>query len=195
MVAFWNIIRHKYLGVSATVAMLLLLPIIVVATQRPTVTTGIAEGTSIVSFSPLTSAESPIEVRAGDSFFINVLLDPEDNIISLVKLDVSYDPEKLKFDNTNPVNINENIFPDILDGPNYGTDSMEVTLSVGSDLSNALSTRTRVVTLNFTALESITDTETLIRFGTENMASPVEINDLSGENVLSTTSPAHIKIE
>ena len=193
MIAVWNIIRHRYLGVSATVAMLLLLPLIVISTQRTQTITGIAEGATTVVFSPASLDDMPLEKSVGEEFPLNVLVDPGENIISVIELDINYDPSILKLSPDNPVTVNETVFTDI-QGPFYSEGRVQVVLSVGVDLSKSISSRTRTVTLNFVPIAKTSETYTTITFGENTKASSVEVNDLEEENIISTTAPSYIKI-
>lgn len=193
MIGVWNMIRHRYLGVSATVAMLVLLPLIVISTQRPQTITGIAEGATTVVFSPASLEDLPLEKSVGEEFFLNVLVDPGENIISVMELDISYDPSILKLSPGNPVTVNEAAFTDI-QGPFYSKGKVQVILSVGDDLSKSVSSRTRAVTLNFVPITGTAETNTIISFGEGTKASKVEVNNLEEENVISTTTPSYIKV-
>ena len=194
MAAVWNLIRHRYLGVSATVGMLLLLPIIVIATQRPQNISGIAEGATTIIFSPASIEESPLNIDRNKSFYLNVLLDPGENVISQISLDINYDPTILKLSPKDAVEVNKTIFPDVVKEPTYTNGRIEMTLSVGSDLTNAISNRTRAVTVKFTPLNTTSTKTTSITFGENTAATTVQLNNLEEGNVLSTTAPAYIKI-
>jgi hypothetical protein len=194
MAAIWNLIRHRYFGVSATVAMLLLLPIIVISTQSPQRLSGIAEGATTIIFSPTSIESAPLERKYGQEFFLNALIDPGTNIISTVRLDINYDPKILKLSITNPVEINNSIFPNILERPSYSAGNVQMTLSVGKDLSKSISSRTKAVTLNFVPISKTLDASTIVSFGVNTSATNVEVNDLDKGNVVSTTAPAYIKI-
>jgi len=194
MASIWNVIRHRYLGVSATVAMLLLLPIIVIATQRPQNLSGIAEGATTIIFSPTSIEDVPLEKKLNEEFFLNVLIDPGSNVLSKVKLDINYDPRFLKLSNQKPILINESIFTEVVEGPYYSEGRIQITLSVGDELTNALKNKTRAVTLNFIPTTNTSTISTVVSFGPETSASTVEVNDLEKENVVSTTAPAYINI-
>jgi len=192
MSAFWNILRHKYLGISATVAMLLLLPIVVISTQRPQRLSGIAEGATTIIFSPTSIESSPLEEKIGQEFFLNVLIDPGKNIISIVRLDINYDPKIFKLSMANPIEINKTIFTNVIDGPSYSAGNVQMTLSVGNDLSKSLSSRTKAITLNFVPISKTLDSSTIVSFGDNTSASGVKANNLDEENVVSSTAPAYI---
>ena len=194
MAEIWNMIRHRYLGVSATVAMLVLLPVLVIATQRPQSLSGIAEGATTIIFSPTSIEEAPLTADVGEDFFLNVLVDPGENIISMVRLDINYDPTLLKLSTQTPVEVNDTVFTEIVEGPTYTNGRIQMTLSVGSDLSKSISSRTRAATINFIPISGSSTNSTVVSFGEDTSASTVEVNDLEDGNVVSTTAPAHIKI-
>jgi hypothetical protein len=84
-------------------------------------------------------------------------------------------------------------FAQILEGPFYSRGNFRVTLSVGPNQTNALTTQTKVLTLNFNAVAQASLSQ--VYFGKETEALTVSESGKDGENVLSTTAPAYIKID
>lgn len=189
----WNVLRHKYFGAAATVFLIIMLPVILFASQRPQSTTGIAEGATILTFSPITSESFPMVKKINDEFSLDVLINPGKNVISVVKLDVKYDPYKMKFSADNPITINSLAFAQILEGPFYSRGNFQIVLSIGPNQTKALTTQTKVLTLNFTALSGASITQ--VYFGKNTEALTVSSSGDGGKNVLSTTVPTYIKIE
>lgn len=192
MRAFWNLIKHKYLRIPAVVGLLLILPLFIFVVLEKQDTRSKAEKATTLSFSPTSSKSKPISHKIGDDFYVDLMINPGKNLISLLKLDIQYDPSKIELLDENPININTIVFPKILEGPLYSNGRIQIVLSVGPDTTRAIATESRVLTLNFKANKSTN--KTLIKFGTENSAFSVSVNDQSGENVISTMTPAYVKI-
>jgi len=191
MKSFLNIIKHKYFAFSAVV-MIMMLPLFLVINNQQRDTRGRAEASTTLTFTPLTEPNSPLQKNVGDNFSLDVMLNPGKNLVSLIKLDIQYDPALLSISPSNPLIVNEAVFPQIIEGPVYSSGRVQVILSVGSDLSKAISTHSKVVTINFIAVKEAS--QTLVSFGSGNSVYSVSSNDLDGENVLSSASPAYLKI-
>lgn len=189
----WNIVKHKYFGAAATVFLIIMLPVILFVSQKPQTITGMAEGATTLTFSPITSESFPMGKKVGEEFSLDVMVNPGKNVISVVKLDIKYDPHKMKFSANNPITVNSLAFAQILKGPFYSRGNFQIVLSIGPDQTKALTTETKVLTLNFTALSSASITQ--VYFGKDTEALTVSSSGEGGENVLSTTVPSYIKIE
>ncbi len=191
MRGFINIIKHKYFAFSAVV-MIIMLPLFLVINNQQRDTRSRAEKSTTLSFIPVSAPNSPMQKAVGETFSLDVMLNPGKNLVSLIKLDIQYDPTLISISPSNPLVINEAVFPQIIEGPVYSYGRVQVVLSVGADLSKAISTQSKAATVNFIA--NTTSKQTLVSFGSGNSVYSVASNDLSGENVLSTTSPAYITI-
>ena len=187
----YRLFKHKYFAFELAI-MLVTLPLILVIMQQQQEIRGRAQASTSLYFSPPSSATSPLIKKPGETFYLDLMINPGENLVSLVKIDISYDPIKLKLSAIDPFVVNQTIFPEILEGPVYSYGKIQAVLSIGADLANALSQQSRVATLNFDSL-SISK-QTLVSFGVNTMISSVAPNDPSSENVLSQTSPAYVKI-
>ncbi len=183
--------KHKV--VSSFVAFLLIaLPIIVLASMKNQDTRGRAQASTTLYFSPVTSATSPLQKTVGNSFSLDLMLSPGTNLVTFTKIEILFDPTKLTLDTTNPLVVNTAVFPQIVEGPVYGSGKIDIVLSVGPDLSKAVGQNSKILTLNFKAVSPVS--QTLVSFGTITQILSAAYQDNSSENVLSTTSPAIIKI-
>lgn len=187
-----NIIKHKYFAVSATI-MVLMLPLFIFVNQQQQDGRSKAEASSTLSFNPTAPQSSPLVKKSGETFSLDVIVNPGKNLISLLKLDIEYDPNVINLSSNNPIIVNPNSFPEILQGPVYSNGRVQIILSVGSDLSKAISTQTKAATINFVASGS--SNETSIKFGGNNAIYSVAKTDGKNENVLSSTEPVYLKIE
>lgn len=186
-----QLFKHRYFAFALAI-MLVTLPLVLIILQQQQIIRGSAQASTSLFFAPPSSVTSPIIKRPGETFYLDLMLNPGENLVSLIKLEITYDPTKLTPSAIDPLLVNQTVFPEILEGPVYSSGKIQMVLSVGSDFSKAISTQSRVATLNFDSLS--TTSETLVDFGPNISVSSVATNDPSGENVLSSTSPAYIKI-
>lgn len=195
MRALLNVIRHKYLGVGATVVMLLLLPVALFISQQPQDPRGVAKDATILSFSPMSSPTQPIIKNAGDEFFINLMVEPKNNdLLTTAEIEIKYDSDILKTSTSNPIIINQEYFPEVIKGPVFSDGKIEITVSIGSDFTKAIRTRTKVMTLNFTAVTPTIEL-TKISFDKNTALYNVSLENPDGKNVLSTTIPSYVQIK
>lgn len=193
MSSLWNVLRHKYFGAAATVFLVIMLPVILIASQRPQTITGSAEGATSLTFSPITSENSPLVQKVNDQFSLDVLVNPGKNQISVVELNIKYDPYKIEFSENNPISVNNSAFAEVVEGPFFSRGNLYVALSIGSDQTKAITTQTNAVTLNFKTVSRAESTQ--VYFGKDTRTLNVSSNEEGGENVLSTTIPTYIKID
>lgn len=191
MKQFWNFIRHRYFHFAATI-MIIFLPLILFFNNQNQDQRGRAEGSTSFYFIPTSSSSFPIQKKVGETFYVDMMVNPGKNLASLIKVDISYDPEKISLSQNNPLVINEKTFPQVIEGPVYSSGRIQIVLSVGSDMSKVISSESKALTLNFVAKSS--SSITTISFGTNSQVFSVASNDQSSQNVLSTTTPAYIKI-
>lgn len=191
MMGFWNTIKHKYFKVAATI-MILFLPLVLVINQQQQETRSRASASTTLSFSPTTTSQAPLIKKVGDSFYLDLMLKPGSNLVSSIKLDIIYDPTKVSLSETNPIVINEIVFPEIIEGPIYSDGRIQIVLAVGQDLSKSISQESRALSLNLIAKNPTS--QTLFSFSNNTAVYSVTATDSDGKNILSTTSPAFIKI-
>lgn len=154
-----------------------------------------AEKATILSFTPDSSASAPIQKSVGDSVPLDIMVDPGTNLVSFVKLEIQYDPDKLATATANTIVVNSSVFPSVLEGPVYSAGKIAVTLSVGPDPTKAVQAKSKAATITFTALEN-TDagTPTLVTFSANTQALSIGPSDQASENVLASINPAVIAI-
>lgn len=185
------ILKHKYFAFALAI-MIVTLPLFLIIMQQQQEIRGRAEKSTSLYFSPITNSTNPIIKKIGEPINLDLMVNPGVNLVSLIKAEITYDPTKLRPSEANPLSINQTIFPAIIEGPVYSDGKIQIVLSVGPDLSKAVGQISRVATLNFDTIT--TSSQTLVSFGINTSISSVAQNDASNENVLSTTSPAYIKI-
>lgn len=138
----------------------------------------------------------PSYYNVGDAVVIPVLIDPSTHAVSLVKLVITYDSTLLQR-GTNGLVPNSAVFPTVIEGPIYDqcsgtTCTMSATLSIGSDVTKAITTPQTIATLNFQALAPTAGTA--ISFDPATTVYSLSSTDGSAENVLSSASPLSVVI-
>lgn len=137
-------------------------------------------------------------VNVGDTFSVDIMLDPGTNIPSFIKLSLQYDPRKLKIVQINPDPQN---ISTTLSGPIYEEGSANVEFGInkiietGYNPSGDLSDPFKVATIDIEALEK-TEPSTQIGFdfpGSTQVLS-ISADDGPGENVLVNALPVVISV-
>ncbi len=171
------------------------LPLTIVMFQHRQTLRSRATVATTLSFSPTSSATSPLQKQIGDTVPLEITMNPGTNAISVVKLNVHFDPTKFQGVGANPLTIDTTAFPNVLEGPllDLANGNITITISVGSDPTKAITTTRRIGTLTLKAINPTT-TPCIISFGSITQAFSVGSTDQAAENVLSTTTPAYITI-
>lgn len=144
-----------------------------------------AAASTTLSFSPASTS-----ISAGQKANLDITVDPGNNYVSSVKLEITFD--SLKF--SNPVfTANTEAFPEILSGPAITQGKVEVILAVGSDPTKVIQAPTKVGVFSLTA-NSTSSVSTPIAFGPNTVVLSAAPQDSPSENVLSTTIPASVEI-
>ncbi|HSX09117.1 MAG TPA: VWA domain-containing protein, partial [Candidatus Saccharimonadales bacterium] len=152
-----------------------------------------AEKTVNISFqSSVASPSATVQIPAGSTFNLDVYVDPGTNSVSLVKLDMKYDPTRFQL--AGGFIPNSAVFPQVVEGPIGASGSITTTLSIGSNLSAAIKTRTKVGTLELKAIETAPAGASIISFGSDSQALSVSANSSYEENVIASTTPVTIQI-
>lgn len=191
---------HKFGGrkifLFGFIAMLLIgIPVTVYMVQRQQETRTRAEKSTNLTFTPESSANAPIQKSVGDTIPLDVFVDPGTNLVSFVKLEISYDPEKLATASADAFTQNAAVFPSVLEGPIFSSGKISVTLSVGPDPTKAIQTKSKAATISFKALSNTPPGQpTVVSYGATTQALSIGFNDQASENVLSSATPATIAI-
>jgi len=190
----FNFSGKKILLIGFAVVMLVGIPLTVFLLQQQQEVRSRAEKSTNISFTPDSSQTAPIQKAVGDSIPLDIMVNPGKNLVSFVKLEIQYDPEKLA---TTAAGFQANTvaFPSVLEGPVYTPGKIAVTLSVGPDPTKSIQTTTKAATITFKALAGTPQgTPTLVTYGATTQVLSLGSNDQASENVLSSATPATIII-
>lgn len=184
--------KKKILIIGFIVALMLAIPLSILALKGQQVTTSKATPATTLSFSAPGKA-----IAIGDNFNLDVLINPGNNQVSFVQLVVQYDGAKLKATGIKP---NSTAFPVTLETPDPKCDggpscSIAITVSVGADPTKVVTAATTVATISFTAVAGTNGTPTQVTFssGSTKVYSTAG-TDQPSENVLASSQPASIDI-
>lgn len=185
----------KLLLLGFVIVLLVIIPLTVYLVQQQQKLRVGAAPQTILSFNPPSTSTT-----SGQTFPLDVSLNPGGNQVSFVKLTIQYDPTKLATSGAGLV-ANTTVFPSVLQGPTYTNNTASITLSVGSSSQSVISTlQPKIATITFKALNVTASTSTPVSFVTDTTQnSPTQVlsiasSDQFNENVLATAQAATITI-
>lgn len=185
----------KLIFLGFIVVLLLGIPITVYLIQQQTEVRSRAEKSTNLSFSPASTQTNPLQKQIGDAIPLDITVDPGKNLVSFIKLEIQYDPDKLATASSNAFQANTVVFPSVLEGPIYSPGKISVTLSVGPDPTKAIQSVVKAATVNFKAIgNTAAGSPTLVQYGVSTQVLSIGTSDQASENVLSTAAPAAIVI-
>ena len=185
----------KLFLIGFIIILLVGIPVTIYFLQKQQETRSRAEKSTNLTFSPESTESSPIQKKIGDSIPLDIMVNPGSNLVSFVKLEITYDQDKLATASAGAFTPNTAVFPTVLEGPIYTPGKIAVTLSVGPDPTKAIQSIAKAGTVTFTALANTLDGQpTLVTYGITTQVLSIGSSDQASENVLSSTTPATIVI-
>lgn len=171
-------LSNKYLVLGSLVFLLIGIPISIYFVKRQQELRSRATPSSTLSIKPPTKT-----VNVGENFDLEVHVNPGSNIVSLVKLTLNYDKDKIDFVKNQPDQNFSLVLEQKTDTPGIIT----MSLNVGSDVTKAIQDKeAKVTTITFKAKAATTSTK--IKFDQasgQNQVFSLSGSDAPGENVLS----------
>lgn len=134
-----NIFRNKFFLLGNLAFLLLAIPVVLYFVKNQTSTRGSAAPTTTLSF--IDPSLTPDQCDATKKS--RLVLNPGQNIVGTVQLSLKWDKSKFDID----FSPNQSAFPQTLRGPEQTTDGMTITLNIGGDVTNAITTTTDVGTV------------------------------------------------
>jgi hypothetical protein len=188
-----DFIRSHKLIVATIIIQIIALPLILLLVRQQQTTETQAQASTALYFEPSSNSDTPITTNVGENVTMDLMIDPGTNLISFAKVEINYDSKLLEPDPTNPVIVNTQAFPVIVEGPIVSPGKIQVVVSVGSDQTKVIQAVTKVLTLNMKAVNASTGT-TNVSIGSTTQLLSIAPTDTSTENVLQTTTPATLSI-
>lgn len=182
-----NILKNKYFILGNILLLLAVIPITLFVVKRQTDLQSTAAPTTTLSFQPAT-----ISTTVGQNFTLDVYVDPNQNIVSIVEMVIKVDPAKLEIVS---LEGNEDALPVNYRGPTIDGGSVMLTIGTSNEVQDALQERTKVATLTLKAKAVTTGASTIVSF--DKPASQIfSFADQDGdtENVLQDTTSASVSI-
>lgn len=186
-----RILQHKLIILTIAIQ-LTALPLVLFAVKENQDTRTQASASTTLSFSPSSTSSTPHSVNIGQEFPVDIVLTPNENLISLAKLEINYDPSRITLSETNPVVVNSIAFPQIVEGPVYTNGKIQLVVSIGFDRTRVIQTETKVLTVKFKATG--TTNQSQVTFGANSGLYSLGTGDSSNLSVLSATTPMYIKV-
>lgn len=183
------LINHK-LSIIGIILLLIILPLILFVAKQSQDTRTQAAPASTLTFLPSSTTFAPINKSVDEEFSVDLMLNPGQNQIVLGKIEIIYDSAKLSLSPTNPISVNSASFPIVIEGPIYSPGKILIVLSSGP--SSAIQATTKVLTLKMKAKTTLGSTQ--ISLGPNSLLTSIAPGDSGPDNVLSSTTPAYIKI-
>jgi hypothetical protein len=194
VLTFMKLNGKKLFLIGFILILLVGIPLTIYFLQKQQETRSKAQKSTNITFSPESSASSPIQKNIGDSIPLDIMVDPGTNLVSFVKLEIDYDQDKLATV-AGAFVPNTAVFPTVLEGPVYSPGKIAVTLSVGPDPTKAIQSIAKAGTVSFKALANTPDGQpTLVTYGVTTQVLSIGSGDQASEDVLSSTTPATIAI-
>lgn len=185
-------LRKKLFFIFAFV-LVTIIPLALTIQSKPQDTRSRAQKTARLFMNPDSSATNPIRKNTGETFSVDLMIDPGQNSVSFVKFELLYDASKLSVANAQSVAVNTQAFPSILEGPVLQSGRIAALVSIGSDPTKGVNTITKVATITFSATAETASPVTL-SFGPISQVLSLSANAQATEDVLSTTSPAYVQV-
>lgn len=179
-----NILTNKYFILGNLLLLLISIPVTLFFIKRQQELRSRAAPSSKLYFTPETINTS----TQCSSFTTDVMVNPGQNIVSIVDFYLTYDPTRLDV-----IEVKESTsFPTIIRPISITSGETNMSVSIGSDVTRAVQTVSKVATITFRA-KAIGTTQ--IQFDAQrSRVFSLAPSDEPTENVLSTTSPSNIVI-
>lgn len=183
----------KQILIASLLILMAAIPVTLLLTQEEQDTRSRASASSSLSYTPNTTSTTPLEKNVGDPIALDIIVNPGNNLPSLIKLEMLYDATKFDPAQT-PFTVNTTAFPSTIEGPIVLEGKVLVSVSIGNDVTKAIQQPTKVGTLNLIAKAGTNGTASLLAFGDQSQILSLAENDEATENVLATTQPSFITI-
>jgi hypothetical protein len=185
-----NIKNQKLLILSGLFLLLIALPAVMFVASKPQESRSRATASTTMYLTPAAASNTPLIKNVGDTISYDVMINPGNNLPTIVKMELDYDATLLQSVSFVPNTV---AFPTIIEGPIYNNGSILMAMSIGSDSTKAIQTTTKVGSVTFTA-KAVTTSPTIIGFGPKTSILSAAATDQANENVLSNNTPSYLTI-
>jgi Mg-chelatase subunit ChlD len=184
--------KNPFITLGVLLLVLVGLPAAIFLSQNQADNRSRAAKTVILSFTPPSTQSSPINVPAGNTVTVDLMIDPGTEAVSFLKTELSYDAAKFQVDNGG-FQVNKDAFPQTIQGPVYSSGKVGFAISVGADGTKAIQTPVKVGTLTLRALSSPGTSQVGFSQGTQALS--ISSSSTPTENVIANTIPANLSVQ
>ncbi|HSA84163.1 MAG TPA: dockerin type I domain-containing protein [Patescibacteria group bacterium] len=151
-----------------------------------------ATGTTL-SLIPQPGDDNSIEKTVGEPVLVDVMVNPQNNAIATLRMQITYDPTKLE--PVAPYYTPDTYITLPVEGPIIKNGTVSITVTAGTDISKIITETKKAGTFSFKTITPTTENNpTELSFSSLTKAYSIGENDQSAENVLSSSQPAYITI-
>lgn len=184
---------HSKLFISlAIIIIALTVPLTVFLVQKQQEIRSRASISTVLYFTPDSSADSPIKKGVGDTFTLDIVMDPGQNQVIHTTLDINYDPTKLATSDAGFVIPPDATLNSVVVSPRYTEGNAFLVVSAGTDLTKIVIKPTKIASITFKTLAPTGDSPAQITYGPKTTVTATIENPEA--SVLSSTKPAFITI-
>lgn len=179
-----NILKNKYFLLGNLAFILIIIPVTLFIIKNQTSTRGSAAPTTTISFNP-----PSLQTDQCSDVTSNIVLNPGQNVVATVKLQLAWDATKFNVEFT----PNLSVLPQVLSGPDITTGSLKTTLTVGADVTKAITSTATIGTLTIKPIAPTNGTPaslTIDPTGTEVRS----LADGEGENVFNAAGSSPLQV-
>lgn len=183
-----QLFKNRYFLLGNLLLIILAIPLTLFLVRRQQELRGSAAPTTTLAIEPNTVTANTCQ----NPITMDVFVDPDKNLVSIVDMYVVYDATKLELTRINP---NKTNFPLTLRGPNYTSGKANISLSIGSDVTRAIQQKTKVATLEFKPLAATSGGPVTVSLDkAQTRVFSLSKTDEAGENVLLNTLDTAVTI-
>lgn len=185
----------KLLLIGFIVFLLIAIPITIYVLQKQQQTQSSAAKATVLTLKSsvpgqTSSREAPLTKAIGDTFDLDVMINPGTNQVIATTLNIKYDPTKLEAQSIEP----SIALPQVIDGPTISNGTITLAVAAGIDLTKVVTATTKIATVKFKTLAATAGAPTEVSFSDETNVTSTRSSGDTEPNVLSSTVPAFILV-
>ena len=182
-----KLLTNKFFILGNLFLILLAIPITLFFIGKQQETRSRAAASTVLYFNP----SAPNTTTACTNFTADVMVDPGQNVVSIVDMYLTYDASKISITGITP----SSEFSTIVREASLSSGAANISVSVGNDTAKAVRTVTKVATITFKPISATTGTTPVTFDSTKTRAFSLSSADQPTENVLQTTTPANVTVK
>ena len=182
-----KLLTNKFFILGNLFLILIAIPITLFFIGKQQETRSRAAASTVLYFNPST----PNTTTACTSFTADVMVDPGQNVVSIVDMYLTYDASKISITGITP----SSEFSTIVREASLSSGTANISVSVGGDTAKAVRIVTKVATITFKPISATIGTTPVTFDSTKTRAFSLSSADQPTENVLQNTTPANVTVK